>query len=141
MKPDREGKEKRNRNYILRILIPGIVFDVFVFLVILIYSVLGNEQQLFLVFIIFLLLIITLEFFVAIKWINQKLLRGLQAQSPEQLIWIYEYRGLARWYDKIFSKIIPGWTSSHAFSKAVARVYWGEFDLAREMGTNPQSTA
>lgn len=129
--------EKKNRDYLLKLYIPTLGFSVPILIFFLVEAIIEYQIILFITFLFGIFLFEALFALVTLKWINQMLRKALQERSPEKLISIFETSGflgpIGRFYNKMFIKIIPGWGASRASDKAIAYIYWAQFDQAKSL--------
>ena len=129
-------EERKNTIYLLKWLIPWLIFDIIALLLVaIIYTPLtiNNSEVICCISYIFVFcLFLGLSIFVGIKK-QRRILQPDSAQSS-----IYSFRNqmaprlLMRIYDPILSTLIPIWKPSQAYQNALVYSYYGQYDTARE---------
>ncbi len=126
-------EQKKNTNYLLKLYIPGLIFDGIILAILIYYSILDNQLRSFLQFMVGFILFFGLIFGFVFYVTNIRYHRKLQSESPEPLIAYFEAQQYPRFLAPIFSRFIfPYHKLTIAYTRALAYTYYGQFAAARE---------
>ena len=125
-------EQRINTNYILKTLVPLLLFDLIVLIIVFTYFSMTLKSGL--VFCLSFTVIFCLFLVVTLLSTFARQKRLFQSNSPERLISSFIYPGprlIIRIYNPILS-LIPLWRPSQVYRNALFYTYYGQYDTARE---------